>query len=187
MNDKIKGFTLIELMAVIAIVSILFGIGIPSMQRLITKSEVASRVNQMVGLLNYSRVYSVSNNVVVTLCPSANGQTCSKDWSQGQMVFTDINKNHVKDEEDIILRVAPQLPENHVMTWRAFQNKKYLQYSPTGFTRYQNGTFRYCVTGEKLSYNRALIINISGRVRMSKDKNGDQVDEDRAGNPVQCS
>jgi type IV fimbrial biogenesis protein FimT len=187
MNNQIKGFTLIDLLTAVSIVSILFGIGLPSMRSFITSSEVASRVNQIAGMLNYSRQYSLTKNIVVTVCPSNDGETCSRDWSQGQIAFTDKNKNHIKDDEDIILRAGSQLPKNHVITWRAFQNKNYLQYSPQGFTRYQNGTYRYCVIGDDLSFNRALIVTISGRIRGSKDSDGDGVHEDRVGETIACS
>jgi len=183
---KPNGFTLIELLTTISIIGILTGIGVPGMQELITSSKVSSNVNQMAGLLNFSREYSLSNNIVVTVCPSSDGENCTKNWTEGRISFSDKNQNHIRDENDILLRVQSELPENHVMTWRAFQNKKYLQYSPTGFTRYQNGTFRYCVAGEDKSFNRAIIMAISGRARSSKDVDGDGVHEDRKGDDVVC-
>ena len=186
MNIKFKGFTLIELVTVVAIAGILLGVGVPNMQSLITSAKVTSNVNKMVGLLNYSREYSLNNNVVVTVCPSSDGISCSKYWTKGQIAFTDKNLNHKKDAGEIVLRAYSELPEKHVMTWRAFQNKNYLQYSPTGFTRYQNGTFRFCVLGEDKSFNRAIIMTISGRARSSKDIDGDGIHEDRTGKDVVC-
>lgn len=187
MNNINKGFTLIELLIIISIIGILFGIAMPNMYNLITKTKVSSRVNQLSGMLMLAREYAVDKNVVVTLCPSSDGRLCSGDWSLGQILFMDMNRNHKKDDEDQIIKILPKLPEKHKITWRAFQNKNYLQYSPTGFTRSQNGTFRYCVVGNELSFNRALVINRSGRVRSSQDINGDGIHEDREGEPVLCS
>lgn len=186
LNNKQKGFTLIELLIVIAIVSILLGIALPNMQTIITKTKVAARVNQLVGILMLARKSAVTRNMVVTLCPSSDGLSCSRDWAQGQILFSDANHNHQVDDEDELIRILPKLPKTHKLTWRAFQNKNYLQYSPTGFTRHQNGTFRYCVEGNDLSFNRALIITVSGRVRASYDNDGDGIHEDSKGKPVVC-
>ena len=178
--------TLIEMMITVAIAGILLGASAPSVNGFITKNQVASQVNRLVGVINIARSYAITRKVVMTLCPSANGLSCSKNWSQGQILFTDKNHNRIKDNDDQIIKVLPKLPDNHLLTWKVFQNKKYLQYSPTGITRYQNGTFRYCVDGENLTYNRALIVSVSGRVRLSQDTNGDGVHEDRDGKPVIC-
>ncbi len=172
---------------VIAISIILFGIAIPSYQSYITQAKVTAGINQLAGLIQLARQSAVSKNQVVTVCPSSDGINCSRDWRQGQILFTDNNKNHVIDENDQLIKALPALDKNHNLTWKAFQNKKFLQYSPAGFTRSQNGTFRYCVDGENLKYNRALIINKTGRVRISKDESGDGVHEDREGKQITCN
>ncbi|PIP80183.1 MAG: hypothetical protein COW84_06650 [Gammaproteobacteria bacterium CG22_combo_CG10-13_8_21_14_all_40_8] len=181
-----NGYTLLELMIALAIISVLLGQGIPSYQAAVIRSKVSSQLNELTDLLNLARIYAISRNVVTTICPSADGKSCSRDWTQGIMLFRDENLNHTKDLHENIIKILPKLPNSHLLTWRAFQNKNYLQYSPSGFTRSQNGTFRHCVTGETLKYNRALIITVSGRVRMSQDKNKDGIYEDRKGEPIKC-
>ncbi len=181
-----KGITLFELLISIGIIGILSGAALPSYTRFIQKSEMNSQINQFIGLLTMARQYSVSKQQIVTLCPSTDGESCGKNWHDGQIIFTDRNRNRIIDEEDKLIRFAQKLPDNYQLTWRTFQNKKYLQYTPSGFTNFQNGTFRYCVNQDDLSLNRAIIINIAGRIRLSTDSNNDGIHEDRKGDNVQC-
>jgi type IV fimbrial biogenesis protein FimT len=188
MKNTSQGFTLIELFIVIAIAGILFTTAVSSFSSLVKRSNVSSQINQMVGLINLARETAVAKNTITTICPAAVTESqCGRNWSSGVMLFKDNNLNHQLDPNERIIKRLEALPNGHKLTWRAFQNKNYLQFSPSGFTRYQNGTFRYCISGDDLSFNRALIINMAGRLRQSQDSNEDGIFEDSNKKPVICT
>ncbi|MCP3673585.1 MAG: hypothetical protein GY829_03815, partial [Gammaproteobacteria bacterium] len=98
----------------------------------------------------------------------------------------DHNQDHIFNGDDIFLTKFEKFPDEDTIYWRAFQNKQYLQMSPLGYTRFQNGTFTYCPR-EGLKYARGIIINAAGRVRFTKDEDGDGIDEGANGKSLRCS
>ncbi|CAM4069749.1 prepilin-type N-terminal cleavage/methylation domain-containing protein [Vibrio neonatus] len=61
MNNKQKGFTLIELMIVVAIIGVLSAIGVPMYQDYVKKSELASATATLRGLLTKTELYYLDN------------------------------------------------------------------------------------------------------------------------------
>ena len=55
LSTKTIGFTVIELLVAIAILAILAGVAIPSMQSLFFKTSSEASANQIAGLVRYAR------------------------------------------------------------------------------------------------------------------------------------
>lgn len=70
-----KGFTLVELMVVIALVAIIAGFAVPQFGRLIDNNRVVSTTNSIVGLLNYSRSEAVRRGARITVTSAGNTLT----------------------------------------------------------------------------------------------------------------
>ena len=62
-----RGFTLIELMIVIALIAIISGIAVPNYQSTMQSTREASARNSLVGALNLARSEAVTRNVTVTV------------------------------------------------------------------------------------------------------------------------
>jgi type IV fimbrial biogenesis protein FimT len=103
---KSSGFTLVELLVVIMIVSILMGIGVPSFKYVTNSNRLSAEVNGLLGDMQFARAEAIKEGVFVTVCASSDQATCSEspDWSSGWIVFTDPNKAGVVDTPDSILR-----------------------------------------------------------------------------------
>ena len=83
-----QGFSLLELMVVLAIISIVVLVGIPSYQSSMSASRMASAANNMLGALQLARSEAVARRSTVTVCASNNQSTCSGAWSDGGVIRT---------------------------------------------------------------------------------------------------
>ena len=104
-----KGFTLLELMATIAVLAVLLGIGVPSFTEMVRNNRLSAQTNDFVAALNLARSEAVKRGLKVSVCPGVN-DTCSgaTDWNAGILVFTDdTGTSGVKDGTDEVLQSWP--------------------------------------------------------------------------------
>ncbi len=149
------------------------------------KNRITTQVNTLALAVRMARESAIIKNNVVTLCRSADKRQYGGKWHDGMILFIDENKDHKFNDSDTLITTFAKFPEGDMIYWRSFQNRQYLQMSPQGTTRYQNGTFTYCPK-EGLQYARGIIINAAGRVRFSKDSNIDGIDEGADNRPLRC-
>lgn len=108
LRAPMSGFTLLELLTVIAIAGVLTAIGVPSYRYVIDSSRMAAEVNSLLGDLQYARAEAIKEGQTVTACVSADGATCaggSVAWQTGWIVFADANANRQVDLGEVVLRV----------------------------------------------------------------------------------
>lgn len=123
------GFTLVELMVVVAVAAIVLTLGVPSFYTLIQNNRATTQVNDLVMALSLARSEAVRRGVPVSLCASQDQATCSggTDWQVGWLVFVDAAAAcSVKSVKDV-LRVWP--PMNGV---EKFEGPKCLRYRAEG-------------------------------------------------------
>ncbi|MBS0366587.1 MAG: GspH/FimT family pseudopilin [Proteobacteria bacterium] len=85
---RAAGFTLVELMMALTVISILLAIGIPSFRYVTNANRAAAEVNGLVGDLMYARTEAVRQGTNVVVCVSADGQSCTNavTWQGGWVV-----------------------------------------------------------------------------------------------------
>jgi type IV fimbrial biogenesis protein FimT len=109
-----SGYTMLEALMVILIVSILGTIAIPSFRYVTNSNRIAGEVNALLGDLQFARSEAVKEGATVTVCQSTGPlynacSTTSSDWSGGWIVFLDTNGDKVRQASEAIVRTQPAL------------------------------------------------------------------------------
>ena len=102
-----KGFTLLELMVVIAILGITTAIAAPGLSTMIANNRISSGASDFVAALQFAKAEAVARVNPVTLCKSTNLTGCNGagDWQQGWIVFSDENGDGGSDAgEEVLLK-----------------------------------------------------------------------------------
>ena len=118
-RNKVVGFTLIEVMVVVAIMAILLAVAVPSFVALIARNRVATEINALATDLQYARSIAIKAGQSVTICASFNLSTCDTSkgiWSGGWIVFSDANGNKVVDADDMVRKVQQAFVGTDVLT-----------------------------------------------------------------------
>ncbi len=92
--NRQSGFTLLELMAAIAILGILLGFAVPGLQAFIQDNRLISQINQLSTSFALARSEAIKLNQRVIVCVSSDGEQCEAlssdtDWNVGWIVFVD--------------------------------------------------------------------------------------------------
>lgn len=102
-----RGFTLLELMITLGIVSIIAVAALPSMGNILGDSEVTASSNQLVFGLQSARSEAIKRITPVGLCPSAKPMedtpTCGSTFDKGWFVFVDDDGSGVRNDEEQVL------------------------------------------------------------------------------------
>jgi len=174
-NTLQRGITLIELLITMSIAVILLTIGVPSFIDMINSNTATSYANDLLGDINYARSEAITRGVRVTVCHSNDSATCSGTWSDGWIVFANVNESGATGQgtqdgvDDEVLRVHTALSSG----WTLVGNGNvpdYMAFQPTGlsatFNSFGTGTFTFCKGTQVLTGN-AVTVNKTGRARVT--------------------
>jgi len=188
LQAKQSGFTLTELVLTLAISSILVSSAAPAFRGLLLNNRAVSLTNNLITALQIARSEAIKRNQDVTICKSSDSLTCSGSWSDGWIIFSDIDHDRRLDElnGDTLIQVQKYAGIEFSISWNAFRSDNYIQYNAHGFIHSNNGTFKLCPPDNNVHYARAIIINRVGRARASKDSDNDGVHEDSRGRALVC-
>lgn len=157
------GVTLLELLVVLAVVSVVAAIGAPPLDRWLARHRVAAPLQALHTDLHRARHEAVMRNRVVVVCASNDAQACSAgDWSDGWISFvnTDGNQPAERDASEPLLSVHEGVPNVRLASNRT-------HYAFRGdLRRATNGRIVSCDAAGRAS-PRVLVVSFTGRARLA--------------------
>lgn len=179
------GFTLLELLIVVAIAGVLFAIAVPAMGNFIRNARITGAANDVMGALHFTRSEAIKRRQPVTLCTSAN--TINADGTQndtptcaasplltGWFAFVDLNQDGIRDAGDTVL--MQREPMNAQITAQSSLDEFAVTYLMNGFALDPNAAQLVLCdergntpTGGELSSARGILISVTGRAGVTRD------------------
>lgn len=167
-----RGFTLVELMVVVAIVAILTSLAMPSMREFVGKWQVSNAVNSFNGSLQLARSEAVKRGRVARMCLSSNGSTCSaaapaNGWASGWLIYVDNDSSATLTAADQVVLTQGAISNFNSITSSATST---FVFTPTGFM--QAGATAQAISFQwdsGATIQKALCVNLTGRSRVVKD------------------
>lgn len=181
---KAKGFTLIEVLIVITIVSILVAIVTPDFYAQSAHNSAKQTIHKISGLIRLARNHAVNHQVSTVLCPSSSGKMCEQNWSEGGMIFEDKNLDKKFNGNDSLIAFDTTTVSAGSIQWTALRN--FLAFSGKGISGNSAGSFIYCPENKDARFAHALIVSFSGKMRYAKDSNHDGIRESGNKRNIDC-
>ncbi|MCL1123047.1 GspH/FimT family pseudopilin [Shewanella surugensis] len=160
------GFTLVELMTILAVATTLVLVAVPSLTAIYHHLRADSNIRHILQTLQLARNQAMNYGYTVTACPLIE-KTCTEDWHQGIDVFFDNDQANKLDGDDKLIYQTGKFNDADFVTF----NRTSIRFKTNGMASGTNGTLKYCPGDPSSSYSKAIIISQSGRVRFSSDTN----------------
>lgn len=133
-GKSIKGFTLLELMTVIALVAVIMAFAVPSFREFGLNSRMTSAANDFLGSLQLARSEAIKRQQPVALCASDDPRdaapVCAPTFS-GWIVWVDADGDATVDATEAVLARHDLLDPSLVVS----SNGNFVSYAPNGFAQ----------------------------------------------------
>lgn len=162
---KQVAYSLLEVLVVLAIFALIASFSLPTFNYF-SRSVYANLLKtQLWSAIQFAKQQSRIRCMPISLCHSKNSMDCNGDWLDSLLIFVDEkNLSYPKQKKDILLMFKP-ITHQGSLQWQSFPHKSYLVFSPGEHDEANNGTFWYCLPGEKYPL-WAIAINRAHRERI---------------------
>lgn len=162
-SSRAPGFTLIEAVAAMAVVSILAGVAVPALRDAAEAGRSGAAKGQLLESWMASVSHAAATGSEVVLCPGDSGG-CRKsiDWSQGWIAFADLDGNRTRSpNETLLLRIEALQGRVHL---RSTSGRMRMVFQPNGGNAGSNITWTLC-DGRGPGSATTLVVANNGRLR----------------------
>lgn len=181
-SGRQRGFTLIELMATMAIAAILLTQAVPSFRAMIANNRITTQVNELVTAINMARSEAAKLNTRMVLCRSANPTAATpacggtaNNWTTGWILFTASDGNNTYQAgTDTLVRVWGAAPGSIRVRTNATSNNN-LEINSNGSTNEGGGIAIFAVCDDRdgdgnydEAYGKQVQVQPSGHIQLMK-------------------
>ena len=179
MEKAQSGFTLLELMLVVAIAGLLLAFAVPAMGNFFRNARITGAANDLMAALHFARSEAIKRRLPVTLCTSAdpldNNPVCDASaLLTGWVAFVDTNQDGLIDAGETVLLQHEPMPGT--ITARSSANPFRVTYLLNGFALNVNAAQLVLCdergntpTGGELSSARGIRVAVTGRAGVTRD------------------
>ncbi len=170
-----RGFTIVELLVTVALISILISIAAPSFVTFQRNAELTSFTNSMMAAINSARGEAMKRGRYAMVMPADDS-----NWSSGWKVFVDVDRSQAYEAANDILVLSREAPPSYLIisaNGSASDSPPYMMFDASGYSKKKDGSFgaltfsvvRNDVDSASVSNEtRRVIISSTGRVRSCK-------------------
>lgn len=163
--QRAAGFTLLELLIVLVILGILFGIVVPCFKNAVARVQAGSARSAITTTLLDAQRHATVLGLEIVICPGDAQCVGGVDWSQGWVAFIDRDGNRLLGADEQIVRRETKLPEG--VRLRGSVGRPRIVYQPNGGNAGANITFTLC-DRRGPDDALALILSNGGRLRSAR-------------------
>ncbi|WP_211453321.1 GspH/FimT family pseudopilin [Collimonas antrihumi] len=162
------GFSLIELMITIVVMTILLAVAIPSMQSFIAQNRLSGNANEFIAATMLARSEAIKRGGAVKICRSVSADvsstitcdTSDNDWKTGWLVLVENSSDSTKNE--VLARQGTLVVGTTVTPTSTATTPTSIVYNAMGApTQAPPSTFAFAFNGQ----SRSVCFDPSGRAR----------------------
>ncbi|MFT5032650.1 MAG: type IV fimbrial biogenesis protein FimT [Bacteroidia bacterium] len=163
MTTQPQGFTLIELITVMAVTVVLLGLGIPSFSNFIASSRSTTEYRELTKALGVARSEAITRATTVNISALS-----GSDWEQGYRIWIDSNTDGDYDAGEELREFASFASDADMSVT---SNTKNFQFTSEGFLNADAGTefvFSFRTSPEYCSRDRNIRLKHTGHVSVEE-------------------
>ena len=172
-----RGFTLVELMIAVAVMSIVMAMAVPSLESAQQGGQVKKAQSALMAAATRARSEAISRGAPVSICASGDAATCDGDWT-GFLVFEGLPPAGSS-------AVSGVIEQGDLSGVTASATQSALSWSSVGSAN-QTLSVSLCAANAQDSRHRGVSVSLLGRALVSRDYDDDGVHEDPTGSALTC-
>lgn len=115
-----RGFTLTELVTVLAVAGILVTVAVPSLTNFLRTNRLTTITNDLIADFQVARSEAIKRGADVIVCNSNNQSSCTGgSWADGWILFADVDGSgswtQTASQEDVLVKKREALPAGTVI------------------------------------------------------------------------
>jgi type IV fimbrial biogenesis protein FimT len=186
MKHRSHGFTLMELMVVLALAAVIITIGAPAFNDFRANNRLTGVANDFIGAIQVARTEAIKRQVPAAVCPSDDGSSCSAGGLfRGWVAFVDADNNCQRTTAgttEPLLRVQSRIDSDAAKPIYEVSTGICISFGANGFRqniplRATADTTVFCdgrgvakQKGSDLSAGRGIEVTPTGRARVTRVK-----------------
>jgi type IV fimbrial biogenesis protein FimT len=169
-----SGFTLFELMVVVAVVLVIALLAVPSFARLVEATRIRTEATRLMSDIVLARSEAIKRNRQVSLCPAridaAGQRQCGGLLAGGWVIFEDSDRDGILDAGENIIRIGRGMASSLGVSNRLATRDATaaISYRSDGSSR-RNLTLMVCSREQPALVSWSVVMNLVGRPRMARD------------------